>query len=72
MESFRSLVSPFPNEPWPAVFGESWLTFLHNHREVTVAFDFFTVPTMTYYIFVLEHERRKILHSNVTRHPTTA
>ena len=23
--------------------GQSWLTFLHNHREVMVAFDFFTV-----------------------------
>src|SRR5205085_44045 len=24
--------------------GQQWLTFLQNHREVTVAFDFFTVP----------------------------
>jgi len=39
-----------------------------------VAFDFFTVPTLTfrllYCFFVIEHGRRKILHSNVTRHPT--
>jgi hypothetical protein len=50
-----------------------WLTFLQNHREVIVAFDFFTVPTMTskllYCFFVIEHGRRKILHFNVTRHP---
>ena len=26
--------------------GKSWLTFLHNHREVIVALDFFTVPTL--------------------------
>ena len=26
--------------------GKSWLTFLQNHREVIVAFDFFTVPTI--------------------------
>lgn len=39
-----------------------------------VAFDFFTVPTLTfqllYCFFVIEHGRRKILHCNVTRHPT--
>jgi putative transposase len=51
-----------------------WLAFLQNHREVIVAFDFFTVPTVTfqllYCFFVIEHRRRKILHFNVTRHPT--
>jgi Homeodomain-like domain len=55
--------------------GESWLTFLSNHREVIAAFDFFTVPTLTFQVlycfFVIEHGRRKILHFNVTRHPTT-
>jgi putative transposase len=54
--------------------GKSWLTFLTNHREVIVAFDFFTVPTVTfqllYCFFVIAHERRKILHFNVTQHPT--
>jgi transposase InsO family protein len=51
-----------------------WLAFLQNHREVIVAFDFFTVPTLTfqllYCFFVIEHGRRKILHFNVTRHPS--
>ena len=45
-----------------------------NHREVIVAFDFFTVPTATfqllYCFFVIEHGRRRILHFNVTPHPT--
>ena len=54
--------------------GKSWLTFLRNHREMIVAFDFFTVPTVTfqqlYCFFVIEHGRRRILHCNVTRHPT--
>src|SRR5437588_1143122 len=54
--------------------GKCWLAFLQNHREVIVAFDFFTVPTVTfqllYCFFVIEHARRKILHCNVTRHPT--
>lgn len=54
--------------------GKRWLTFLQNHREVIVAMDFFTVPTVTfqllYCLFVIEHGRRKILHFHITRHPT--
>jgi hypothetical protein len=50
------------------------LAFLQNHREVIVAFDFFTAPTLTfqllYCFFVIEHGRRRILHFNVTRHPS--
>ena len=51
-----------------------WLAFLANHREAIVAFDFFTVPTLTfqllYCFFVIEHGRRSVLHFNITRHPT--
>jgi transposase InsO family protein len=51
-----------------------WLAFFQNHREVIVAFDLFTVPTVTfqwlYCSFVIAHGRRKVLHFNVTRHPT--
>ena len=58
----------------PSNPGQRWLAFLQNHREVIVAFDFFTVPTVTfqllYCFFVIEHRRRNILHFNVTRHPT--
>jgi len=54
--------------------GHRWHTFLANHREIIAALDFFTVPTVTfqllYCFFVIEHGRRKILHFNVTRHPT--
>ena len=50
-----------------------WLIFLRNHREAIAAMDFFTVPTLTfgvlYCFFVISHDRRKILHSNVTRQP---
>ena len=53
---------------------KGWLTFLRNHREAIAAFDFFTIPTVTFQVlycfFVIEHGRRKILHFNVTRHPT--
>jgi len=51
-----------------------WITFLHNHRDVIVAMDFLTVPTLTfrvlYCFFVIKHGRPKILHLNVTDHPT--
>jgi transposase InsO family protein len=54
--------------------GQRWLSFLQNHREVIAAFDFFTVPTVTfkllYCFFVIEHGRRRILHFNITPHPT--
>src|SRR6516162_6093644 len=53
---------------------KKWLAFLHNHREAIVALDLFTVPTATfrvlYCFFVIEPERRRILHFNVTRHPS--
>jgi transposase InsO family protein len=52
-----------------------WLAFLRNHREAIAAMDFFTVPTITfgvlYCFFVISHDRRRILHVNVTKHPTS-
>jgi transposase InsO family protein len=53
-----------------------WLAFLNNHREIIAAFDFFTVPNLwfrtLYCFFAIEHDRRRILHCNVTLHPTSA
>ena len=37
--------------------------------------DFFTVPTITFGVlcfFVIRHDRRRILHCNITRHPTSS
>ena len=38
--------------------------------------DFFTVPTITfrslYCFFVISHDRRRILHFNITKHPTSS
>ena len=63
--------APRSHEP-----AQRWKTFLNNHREVIAAMDFFTVPTLSfgvlYCFFVIGHERRRILHFNVTRHPTSA
>jgi putative transposase len=51
-----------------------WLAFLRNHRQAIAAMDFFTVPTLTfgvlYCFFVIGHDRRRILHCNVTGQPT--
>ncbi len=50
-----------------------WLAFLRNHREAIAVMDFFTVPTITFdCFFVISHDRRRILHVNVTKHPTSA
>ena len=60
--------------PSPADAVQRWLAFLKNHREAIVALDFFTVPTLTFHLlygfFVIDHHRRRILHFNVTAHPT--
>jgi transposase InsO family protein len=61
-----------PRDPEPA---RRWLAFLRNHREAIAAMDFFAVPTITfsmlYCFFVISHDRRRILHFNVTKHPTS-
>jgi hypothetical protein len=53
---------------------QNWRTFLANHVGQIAAIDFFTVPTITFrvlYVFlVLRHDRRRIVHFNVTTNPT--
>ncbi len=55
---------------------QTWRTFLQIHGKQLVSIDFFTVPTIRFqvlYVFlVLAHDRRRILHFNVTAHPTAA
>jgi transposase InsO family protein len=55
---------------------QTWRTFLDNHVKNIVSIDFFTAPTVTFrvlFVFlVLSHNRRRILHFNVTEHPTAA
>jgi hypothetical protein len=52
---------------------QSWRTFLDNHLTDIAACDFFTIPTVTFrvlYVFViLRHNRRQVVHFNVTAHP---
>jgi putative transposase len=53
---------------------QTWRTFLQNHVDCLPSIDFFTVPTATYRIvycfLVLCHDRRSVVHCNVTAHPS--
>jgi transposase InsO family protein len=53
---------------------QHWRTFVWNHAQAIVACDFCVVVTATFrllYVFVImEHATRRILHVNVTAHPT--
>ena len=52
----------------------TWQAFLKNHIKEIVAIDFFIVPTVQnqilFVFLVLTHERRRVLHFNVTASPT--
>ena len=53
---------------------QRWTTFVRNHAKGIVACDFFVVVTATFrvlYVFVvMEIGTRRIVHQNVTAHPT--
>src|SRR6516164_9727395 len=54
---------------------QMWRTFLNNHAKQLVSTDFFVVPTVTFRVLdvfvVLAHQRRRLLHFNVTSHPSS-
>jgi putative transposase len=54
---------------------QTWRTFLINHAAAIVSMDFFTVSTLTgrvlFVLVLLSHDRRRIVHVNVTEHPTS-
>ena len=61
--------------PWrPAVPSPTWRSFLHNHMGDTVAIDMFVVASATfrllYTVIILGHNRRKVIHFDVTQNPT--
>jgi hypothetical protein len=66
VEKYRPRVCKSPSPTWRA--------FLANHVKDLVACDFFTVPTANCHVLfvfiMLAHERRRIVHFNVTEHPT--
>ena len=52
---------------------QTWRTFLDNHVPDIAACDFFTVPTVAFRVLhvfiVLRHDRRQVVHFNVTTNP---
>ena len=52
----------------------TWRTFLEQHVRDLVSIDFFVVPTarfrVLFVLVVLAHDRRRVVHFNVTEHPT--
>ncbi len=60
----------------PRASSQTWRTFLANHADGLASIDLFVVPTATFRVLfafiVLRHERRKVVHFNVTSHPTAA
>ena len=53
---------------------QRWSTFLRNHARGIVACDFFVSVTATFQLFyvlvLIEHGSRRLLHFNVTQHPS--
>jgi hypothetical protein len=62
-----------PRDPEPV---KRWRTFLENHKEAIATMDLATVPTITFDVFycflVIGYDRQRILHFNVTKHPTSS
>jgi transposase InsO family protein len=58
----------------PADPTQRWMTFVRNHARAIIACDFFVVVTATFqpvYVFlIMEIHTRRLVHFNVTRHPT--
>jgi putative transposase len=63
-----------PMRPGSGASDQRWATFLRNQAQAVVACDFFVCVTATFrilYVFVaMEIGSRRILHCNVTDHPT--
>jgi len=61
-------------EPHTRPSPQTWKTFLSNHLASAASMDFFTVPSLTgrvlFVMIVLSHVRRRIVHFNITEHPT--
>ena len=53
---------------------QTWRTFLDNHMQTLVSVDFFVVPTVMFKVLfvlvILAHDRRRVVHVNVTDAPT--
>ena len=73
IEVTKSTVEKYQIRP-PKPPSPTWKAFLTNHVQDLVALDFFVVPTVThkvlFVLLILAHERRRVVHFNITEHPT--
>ena len=73
----RTVRRYLPKPPMGRPRGDQrWSTFLKNNARAIVACDFFVTVTSTfrllYVLVVIEHRSRRLIHCNVTAHPTAA
>ena len=73
----RTVRKYMPKQPRGQPRGDQrWSTFVRNHAAAILACDFCVVVTATfrllYVLVVIEHQTRRIVHCNVTTHPTAA
>jgi hypothetical protein len=70
--SERTVARLMPKKRYPP--SQTWRTFLDNHVRDLVSIDFFVVPTATFRVLfvpvVLAHDRRRVVHFNITEHPS--
>ncbi len=72
--SERTVSRYMPKRPKDPDAIKRWTIFLKNHRHCLAGMDFFVLPTILfrnlYVLFIIRHERRRIVHFGVTFHPT--
>ena len=76
----RTVRAYWPQEPLRAgpraASSQHWKTFIRNHARSVLACDFFVAVSvrfqLLYVLVVMEIGTRRVLHCNVTAHPTTA
>jgi putative transposase len=73
VEVAKSTVEKYRVQPRTPSF-PTWKTFLANHGQDLVALDFLLVPTLRHTVLfvlvILAHHRRRVVHFNITEHPT--
>ena len=76
-DSPRTVRKYLPQAPAGRPRGDQrWSTFLRNDAQAIVACDLFVVVTSTfrrlYVLVVIEHRSRRLIHCNVTAHPSAS
>jgi transposase InsO family protein len=74
--TIRKYLPKFPAPSGGSRRDQRWSTFLKNHAAAIIACDFCVVATATFrilYVFVvMEHATRRMIHVNLTAHPSAA